>query len=303
MRVLFDDRPVVLFRHGSEISALYDQCPHRLAELSKGRVVGSSVECPYHGWRFGPDGVCVDVPGSLDPPPRCRVPAYSVLESEGGIFLAVDEPSALPVIHPLQGGSNVVRVVKSSTKSTLVDAAENILDATHTHFTHKGLLRGLSAKRYLVNVEVRTGPDWVEAVYTGEERQHGLVSALLDGARTKGVGRYRRPGVAELEYWGPGGMVLSTSFHLRQTTEDQVEGVGWLVAPRQGLIGSLKALAFRPMFQVALRQDRQILRSAYDNRRGAKRMIGPLDVLRREIEAIEEGRPLQAETKHYRMEL
>ena len=42
----------------------------------------------------------------------------------------------------------------SSTRSTLIDTAENILDATHTHFTHKGLLRGLSAKRYTAAVEV-----------------------------------------------------------------------------------------------------------------------------------------------------
>ena len=249
LRVEFDGRPVVLFRNQTGIAALHDQCPHRLVELSRGRVVEDTIECPYHGWRFGSDGRCVDMPGTVAPLPRCRVARYRVLEAEGGIFLSSGQPAAPPVVHPMQGQDIVTRVVKSATRSTLIDVAENILDATHTHYTHKGLLRGLSARRYRVQVEVTRGPDWVEAVYTGEDRQHGLVSAMLDGARTKGVGRYRRPGIAELEYWGPRGMVLATTFHLRQTDAETVHGIGWLTAPRQHGLGHLKALAFKPMFQ------------------------------------------------------
>jgi phenylpropionate dioxygenase-like ring-hydroxylating dioxygenase large terminal subunit len=303
IRVHFDGKHVVLFRTGTGISALHDQCPHRLVPLSHGRVVGDTIECPYHGWRFSGEGTCVDMPGTVEPLPRCRVPRYRVLETEGGIFLSGGQPTAPPVAHPLQGQDVVVQVVKSTTRSTLVDVAENILDATHTHYTHKGLLRGLSSKRYRVRVEVTRGPDWVEAVYKGEERQHGLVSALLDGSRTKGVGRYRRPGIAELEYWGPQGMVLATTFHLRQTDEETVEGIGWLSAPRQHGLGHLKALFFKPMFRVALEQDRRVLAAAYDNGHSSTRMIGPLDILRREIEMIEAGKTLTPGVQHYEMEI
>jgi phenylpropionate dioxygenase-like ring-hydroxylating dioxygenase large terminal subunit len=303
LRVMFQGRGIVLFRHASGLSALHDQCPHRLVELSKGRIVKDTIECPYHGWRFDPEGACVDIPGCVTPLPRCRIPRYFVIEQEGGIFLSLGQPSSPPKIHPMAGQDIVSTVVKSATRSTLIDAAENILDATHTHFTHKGLLRGLTGTRTRVHVQVTTGVDWVEAVYSGEEKQHGLVSALLDGASTKGVGRYRRPGIAELEYWGPKGMVLATTFHLRQTDAETVEGIGWLTAPRQGGFGHLKALAFKPMFRMALEQDRRVLRSAFDNGRGAKRMIGPLDILRREIEMIEAGQPLPNETRHYEMAL
>jgi len=303
LRVVFQGKGIVLFRHATGLSALHDQCPHRLVELSKGRVVQDTIECPYHGWRFDPAGSCVDIPGCVTPLPRCRIPRYSVMEQDGGIFLSLAQPSARPTVHPMAGQDIVTKVVKSATRSTLVDAAENILDATHTHFTHKGLLRGLTNTRVRVQVQVTTGVDWVEAVYTGEEKQHGLVSALLNGTSTKGVGRYRRPGIAELEYWGPKGMVLATTFHLRQTDVDRVEGVGWLTAPRQGGFGYLKALAFGPMFRLALEQDRRVLRSAFDNGRGATHMIGPLDILRRDIEMIEEGQPLPEETRHYEMAL
>jgi phenylpropionate dioxygenase-like ring-hydroxylating dioxygenase large terminal subunit len=226
VRVHFSGRPIVIFRTATGLHALFDRCPHRHVELSKGKVVGETIECPYHGWRFNGAGVCVDIPGCLGAIPAVRVPNLAICEREGGIFLAQGDPQADPVVHPMQHDTCVRQIVRSETKSTLVDAAENILDATHTHYTHKGLLRGLSAKRQKVTVALEAGPDWVEAVYTGEDKQDGLVSRLLDGARTKTVGRFRHPGIAELEYWGPRGLVLATSFHLRQVGSDKVEGVG-----------------------------------------------------------------------------
>lgn len=303
LRVMFQGQPVVLFRHAQGIGALQDQCPHRLVELSKGWVVSDTVECPYHGWRFGADGNCVDIPGCIETLPRCRVPSYSVIEKEGGIFLSKGSPGAPPKVHPMEGQDIVTRIVRSSTRSTLIDAAENILDATHTHFTHKGLLRGLSVKRYRVQVDVTSGEDWVEAVYTGEDRQHGLVSTLLDSGRTKGIGRYRRGGIVELEYWSKTGMILATTFHLRQSDPETVSGIGWLTAPRQGGLGHIKALAFKPLFHIGMDQDRRVLSSAFDNARGARPMIGPLDFLRRDIEAIEEGRALPSEPRRYELEL
>jgi phenylpropionate dioxygenase-like ring-hydroxylating dioxygenase large terminal subunit len=298
-RVHFSGRPIVIFRTATGLQALLDRCPHRHVELSKGKVVGETIECPYHGWRFNGSGECVDIPGCLAAVPAVRVPNLAICEREGGIFLAQSAPQADPVVHPMQHDTCVRQIVKSETKSTLVDAAENILDATHTHYTHKGLLRGLSAKRQKVSVAVKAGPDWVEAVYTGEDKQDGLVSKLLDGARTKTVGRFRHPGIAELEYWGPRGLVLATSFHLRQVGPDRVEGVGWLVGPKENGLGYLKATFFKPMFRVALAQDRRILKSAFDNAEGAQPVIGPLDFLRRDIEAISKGKPPNAEPRQF----
>src|ERR1044072_6181480 len=38
-------------------------CPHYGAHLGTGgKVVEGTVECPFHGWRFGPDGRCVLAP-------------------------------------------------------------------------------------------------------------------------------------------------------------------------------------------------------------------------------------------------
>lgn len=55
--------PVVLAREGETVFALRDICPHRAVPLSAGCVKSGTVECPYHGWRFGlEDGQCKEIP-------------------------------------------------------------------------------------------------------------------------------------------------------------------------------------------------------------------------------------------------
>lgn len=46
-----------------------DQCPHRLAPLSEGRVdeKTGNLMCSYHGWQFDSQGVCTYIPQAEDP--------------------------------------------------------------------------------------------------------------------------------------------------------------------------------------------------------------------------------------------
>src|SRR6476661_1042124 len=67
--------PVLLGRSPKgEVFALRDICPHRAAPLSAGRFHeeasgATTVECPYHGWRFGADGACAAIPSLVDDQP------------------------------------------------------------------------------------------------------------------------------------------------------------------------------------------------------------------------------------------
>ena len=51
---------------GGGLAAFADACPHRRARLSAGSVTGGTLQCTYHGWRFGADGRCVDIPALGD---------------------------------------------------------------------------------------------------------------------------------------------------------------------------------------------------------------------------------------------
>ena len=91
-REMLAGEPVLLARtREGKAFALRDICPHRAAPLSGGRVLGNEVECPYHGWRFRPDGVCSMIPSvvaeqdfAVD---RIRVASYPLCEQDGLLWV------------------------------------------------------------------------------------------------------------------------------------------------------------------------------------------------------------------------
>ena len=61
--VTLAEEQLVMGRDASgALFALRDRCPHRGMALSKGRFDGQALTCLFHGWRFGTDGGCRDVP-------------------------------------------------------------------------------------------------------------------------------------------------------------------------------------------------------------------------------------------------
>jgi nitrite reductase/ring-hydroxylating ferredoxin subunit len=72
-----------------------DVCPHRGVRLSFGFLRDGELACPYHGWRFGPDGQCVHIPANPDqPPPRsARVAVYDSGEAYGMVWVGPDGPA------------------------------------------------------------------------------------------------------------------------------------------------------------------------------------------------------------------
>src|SRR6185437_8268901 len=82
-RVLLDE-PVVFFRTLSNAPvALFDRCAHRLAPLSRGSLVGDTLQCGYHGLRFDSAGTCVHSPHPGPIPAAARVKSYPLVERHG----------------------------------------------------------------------------------------------------------------------------------------------------------------------------------------------------------------------------
>lgn len=108
-RIMLLGEPVVVGRTPEgEVFALRDVCPHRLVPLSGGAQIETAgewtLQCPYHGWRFGTDGGCRMMPSLPEDTPhdpaRVKVRRYLLEESEGLVFayVAADPRSAAPPV-------------------------------------------------------------------------------------------------------------------------------------------------------------------------------------------------------------
>ncbi len=105
--VRFFGQEFALYRGKSGRVVMLDAyCPHMGTHLARnntsyvvqdGQIEGDSIRCPYHGWRFGPDGKCNDIPYSKAPIPKAAcVRAWPIVESLGAIFVWYDPEGGAP---------------------------------------------------------------------------------------------------------------------------------------------------------------------------------------------------------------
>ncbi|MGH3031841.1 MAG: Rieske (2Fe-2S) protein [Gaiellaceae bacterium] len=60
MVVALEGREIAIFRVGDELVAVDNACPHEGNPLVEGEILGDSLTCAYHGWRFDLEtGACL----------------------------------------------------------------------------------------------------------------------------------------------------------------------------------------------------------------------------------------------------
>lgn len=143
--------PVLLGRTAAgEAFAIRDVCPHRAVPLSAGRQVDTggeaTVQCPYHGWRFGTDGVCRHMPSLVEgqpyDPARIRVRRYPIHEAHGAafVFMASDPRfDGVPDLAPPAFGITAARpkfVVSRVFEAHMDNAVVGLMDPAHVPFVH-----------------------------------------------------------------------------------------------------------------------------------------------------------------------
>ena len=78
---------LALFRtRDGVLGCVVDQCTHRGAALSAGKVSGDCIRCPFHALSFDKTGKCTFIPAngkaSMQDNSRYNVRAYAVMESD-----------------------------------------------------------------------------------------------------------------------------------------------------------------------------------------------------------------------------
>jgi phenylpropionate dioxygenase-like ring-hydroxylating dioxygenase large terminal subunit len=181
--------PLVLFRHSGGISALLDRCPHRNVPLSLGRVAGGTIACTYHGWRFAPDGQCVEVPGAAQCA-KAQVQAFATQELHGLIWVCLaNTPRAFPRLWPqlLDTSLDSFWWPLPAARANLLDALENHLDPAHPHYLHPWLVRKPNQRRP-VQVDLTTHTSGAQARYTEQTAMLGWLPRLFERERRASVG-------------------------------------------------------------------------------------------------------------------
>jgi phenylpropionate dioxygenase-like ring-hydroxylating dioxygenase large terminal subunit len=99
-RVLFGER-FATFRTAAGVAAvLHAVCPHLGADLSRGRVCGERLVCPFHRFEYDREGHCVATPYAGRVPPKARVRALPVHERDGVVLAWWDELGRAPSWEP-----------------------------------------------------------------------------------------------------------------------------------------------------------------------------------------------------------
>src|SRR5215469_5572918 len=60
----FGTKLVVFADAAGELHVLDAYCRHIGGDLSRGTIKGDTIACPFHGWRWGADGKCANIPYS-----------------------------------------------------------------------------------------------------------------------------------------------------------------------------------------------------------------------------------------------
>lgn len=134
--------PLVLYRtEAGKVVALEDRCPHRRASLSKGSLVGDTVQCGYHGITFDGSGSCVRIPGQEKIPGTMAARAYPIVEKWQWVWVWMGDPDAadeslLPDFHYNDAPGWLATGGCIPVKANYQLLTDNLLDLTHETYVH-----------------------------------------------------------------------------------------------------------------------------------------------------------------------
>lgn len=142
LAAVFAGSEVVLCRTESGAFAMLGAyCPHLGAHMGwGGSVVGDTLRCPFHGFRFDREGVCVATAYGSKAPPKARVRSWPTRERHG-VLLAYHEPRSrdpdweIPELD-MRGWSPFVSHVWTLSGHPQ-EVAENSVDLGHLTQVHR----------------------------------------------------------------------------------------------------------------------------------------------------------------------
>ncbi len=184
-RTLLGENVVLWRRQDGTPAALIDRCPHKLAPLSVGELVGDDVQCGYHGMTFNGAGRCVRIPGQSAIPPSACARSFPLVERYGAVWIwmgdpALADPAAIVRVERYgEPGWALVDGQYLHFKTNYLNITDNLVDPSHTTFVHKNTIGNAAAED--VGVKVEQGDNHVLAYrWINDAEPVPLVKAMGD---------------------------------------------------------------------------------------------------------------------------
>lgn len=204
------EQELVLYRgEQGEVFALDRRCAHRQAALDQGWVEGNCIRCPYHGWRYEPDGSCSDVPANqtgMVIPRRARVRSYPVQEKYGmiWIFWGDRDPQDCPGLPELPEFAQInYRTIRGDYEwqGHFTRVLANTIDMSHAPFVHSQGFGNKSAPAVNTYDLERSG-EWSASgkIYFDTKPAYSLKLILRDQAPTGSFqGTFYMPNITRVD--------------------------------------------------------------------------------------------------------
>lgn len=256
--------PVVLYRTASGIAALVDRCPHRNYPLSKGRIEGETIVCPYHGWAFARTGACTRVAGfggeAETGSTHLSATSVEVLERHGAVYVLLEGDASFPEAPGPHGDPAYDHFWwdQGEWRGTVFDAVENVMDPFHTTELHHGHIRSRD-RRQPVTISVENFERAVETTVEQAMPDNGFMARIFERSRTRSRSRFDPPARFQGVWEGRGGVNISVLVHFTPTTKGRIRPVACFTTPRGLIPAGIKSRVIKAFIAPVVRQDRDVL--------------------------------------------
>ncbi|NQV57120.1 MAG: aromatic ring-hydroxylating dioxygenase subunit alpha [Rhodospirillales bacterium] len=163
---LFGEDLIVFRGEDGQIGLVGNKCPHRGAELCYGRLEDGGLRCPFHGWLFGPDGVCREQPAEpagSNFHTKVQLKSYPCREINGIIFAYMGDGDApeLPEFDCFVAPNSHSFAFKGFVDCNWLQLLEVGIDPSHASFLHRFFEDGETEQDYGRQFRFRTEDDGI----------------------------------------------------------------------------------------------------------------------------------------------
>lgn len=144
LRILCED--LLAFRAtDGKVGIVEAYCAHRGAPLFYGRNEEQGLRCAYHGWKFGTDGSCLDIPNvaatdTVAMRARGALKAYPTQEAGGVVWIYMGPPDkqpAFPAFDYVTAAPGHAYSARWLQRTNWLQGLEGEIDSSHISWLHQ----------------------------------------------------------------------------------------------------------------------------------------------------------------------